>query len=175
MKLPSLLLVSLATAGLPLSAQADISVGISADIRLGRAAPPPPPEIIIVEPVGPPGPPPWSSSPHRRTYTYYYYPGSDVYYRTDSHLWFYLEGRDWRSSAHLPDFVRVDFGRAVPLQLDDDRPYVYHQKVVAYYPPDYFTRVKFKDGHDNRPDDHGSKDKQGHDNNGKGKDKDKKH
>jgi len=178
MKLPTLLLVSLAAAGLALSARADLlNLDISADIRIGRAAPPPPPEVIIVERVGPPEPPPWSAPPHQhqRVYAYYYYPGSDVYYRTDSHTWYYIEGRDWRSADRLPDYVRVDFGRAVQLQLDNDRPYVYHQKVVAYYPPDYFTRVKFKNGHDNRPDDHGKKNNPGHDDHGKGKSKDKKH
>lgn len=182
MKLKPLLLFSLA-AGLALSAQADLNLDISADIRIGRAAPPPPPEVIVIERVGPPGPPPWAAShPRQHAYAYYYYPASQVYYRPDTHLWFYLDGRTWRTAARLPDYVRVDFGRAVPLTLENDRPYSYHQKVVAYYPSNYFNRVKIKNDHNNSHDDHrdqghdnGNGKGKGNDDHGKGNDKDKHH
>lgn len=167
------LLLSLAVASLVPAARADLDVGIGVDIRLGRAAPPPPPEIVVVEEVGPPGPPPWVADHrwYRRSYGYYYYPGCDVYYRPSDRVWFYLEGGSWRFGARLPDRIRVDFGHAVSLKLESDRPYVYHERVVTYYPANYFTKVKFKNGHDNRRDDRDRDDDRR--NRGKGRDKDK--
>lgn len=179
---PKLLLpLLLAAAALAPAARADLDVTISADIRLGRALPPPPPDVVVVEDVGPPAPPPWVATHwYRRTHAYYYYPGCDVYYRPDTRMWFYLDGGNWRVGARLPDSIRVDFSRSVSLSLETDRPYVYHQKVVAYYPPNYFAKVRFRNDHDNRRDDrrdHDRDDDRGRDDRGKGrgKDKDKHH
>lgn len=176
-----IILFSLTTLVLVPAAPAQIDVGISAEIRLGRSAPPPPPEIIVVEEAGPPGPPPWVAEHrwYRRSYGYYYYPGYDVYYRPADRVWFYLDGGNWRFGARLPNNIRVDFGHAVSLKLETDRPYVYHQKVVTYYPPNYFAKVKFKNGHDNRRDDRHDRDDRGRDDDrgdrgkGHGKNKDK--
>ena len=108
----------------------------------------------MVEQSGPAGPPQWGSSHwYRRSYGYYYYPGADVYYRPDNRMWFYLDRGNWRMVAQLPTGIRVDFGRSVSLKLDSDRPYTYHQKVVSYYPSNYFAKVKFKNDRDNRRDD----------------------
>ncbi|HEY5552196.1 MAG TPA: hypothetical protein VIK52_09915 [Opitutaceae bacterium] len=149
----TVLLLSLAAASLVPSARADVDVRIDAEIRIGRALPPPPPEVVIVEQVGPPGPPPWSRGRwYRRSHAYYYYPGSDVYYRPSDRVWFYLDGGDWRFGARLPDGIRVDFGHSVSLKLETNRPYTYHREVVAYYPPTYWSKVRFKDRRDNRVD-----------------------
>lgn len=147
-----ILLFALAALNLAPAARAQLEIGLSAEIHLGRAAPPPPPEIVVVEDAGPP---PWAADHrwYRRSYGYYYYPGCDVYYRPADRVWFYLDGGNWRFGASLPDRIRVDFGQAVSLRLETDRPYVYHQKVVAYYPANYFAKVKFRNGHDNRRDD----------------------
>jgi hypothetical protein len=159
MKMKFLVLLGFVSTGLLSSARADLDVDV--DIRLGRASPPPPPEVIVVDPVGPSAPPPWAKPRmFHRTYNYYYYPEANVYYRADNHTWFYLEGRGWRSARQLPPGLRVDFGRSVALRLDSDRPYIYHDRVVAYYPPGYFSRVRFKDGrdhdrHDGPDHDHG--------------------
>lgn len=156
MKATPILLLSLATLLAPL-ARADINI----DIRLGKAPPPPPREVTVIEHVGPTAPPPWADT-HRsaRAHAYYFYPGSEVYYRPDNHTWFYLEGRSWRSSPHLPDGIRVDFERGVPLSLDTDRPYTYHEKVVTYYPSNYWAKVKFREEQrrDDRRDDHRDRD-----------------
>ncbi len=139
-----------AAAGLP-AALAQVDVTVSAEIRLGRVLPPPPPEVVVVDEVGPPGPPPWAETHwYRRSHAYYYYPGCDVYYRPDDKVWFYLEGGTWRVAAQLPTNIRIDFGRSVSLTLETDRPYVYHEKVVRYYPANYFAKVRFKNAHDNR-------------------------
>ncbi|HEY8993785.1 MAG TPA: hypothetical protein VIM71_03795 [Lacunisphaera sp.] len=168
-------MLSLTAVSLAPAARADLNVDITADIRIGRALPPPPPEVVVVEEVGPPGPPPWAHTHwYRRSHAYYYYPGFDVYYRPADRVWFYLDGGTWRIGAQLPTSIRVDFNRAVPLTLESDRPYVFHEKVVTYYPSNYFAKVRFKEDHDNRPghfddrrdrDDHHDHDK------GRGKDK----
>jgi hypothetical protein len=167
MKTRSLFLCCLIAAGTAATTQAQIDVNLSAEIRIGRALPPPPPEVIIVEQVGPPGPPPWAPAHGRRGHDYYYYPGRDVYFRPADRTWFYLESGNWRFGAHLPTTIGVDFGRAVSVQLDTDRPYLQHEKVVAYYPPNYFSKVKIKGGKDSQPDG-GNGDKPG-----KGQDKNK--
>ncbi len=145
MKPNPLLLLALASGVLLPAARADLDI----DIHLGRAAPPPPPEIVVVDPIGPTAPPPWAKPrAFHSAYDYYYYPEADVYYRADTHTWFYLDGRRWRTARQLPADIRVDFGRSVSLRLDTDRPYTYHDRVVAYYPRNYFTRVRYRD-HDN--------------------------
>jgi hypothetical protein len=123
-----------------------VDVSVSADIHLGKVPPPPPPEIVVVE-AGPPGPPPWAPAHGVRHHrSYYYYPGYDVYYRTDDRVWFFLDGGTWRSSVSLPANIRVDFRQAVPLTMETDRPYHYHEKVRTYYPANYFTtQVRMKD------------------------------
>jgi hypothetical protein len=151
----SLLLVAFVSAAFLPAARADIDI----DIRLGRASPPPPPEVVVVERIGPEAPPPWTKPrAFHSTYSYYYYPEANVYYRADTHTWFYLDGRNWRTVRQLPPGIRVDFGRSVALRLDSDRPYTYHDRVVAYYPPTYFSRVRFKNDRDN----HGRNDGPGH-------------
>lgn len=148
-----LLLPCLAAAAMAPAARASVDLAISAEIRLGRMPPPPPPEVVVVEPVGPAEPPPWAKARwYRRSYAYYYYPGYDVYFRPADRVWFYLDRGTWRFAAQLPTAIRVDFGRAVALTLESDRPYTYHDRVRVYYPETYFTKVKFKHDSDRRPD-----------------------
>lgn len=150
----SILLLSVAAASFLPAARADLDVGITAEIRLGRALPPRPPEVVVVEEIGPPGPPPWAARHwYRRNHAYYYYPGYAVYYRPADRMWFYLDGGTWRLGARLPGHIHVDFDRAVSLNIESDRPYVYHERVVTYYPSNYFTRVKIKSRPDHRRDD----------------------
>lgn len=170
----SILLLSVAAAGFLPAARADLDVGITAEIRLGRALPPPPPEVVVVEEIGPPGPPPWAARHwYRRNHAYYYYPGCDVYYRPADRVWFYLDGGAWRIGARLPGSIRVDFDHAVSLNIESDRPYIYHERVVTYYPSNYFSRVKIKSRHDNRRDDDRD-DREDHDNRGKSRGKGRK-
>ncbi|MFI5336612.1 MAG: hypothetical protein ACHQ5A_07500 [Opitutales bacterium] len=163
MKPRFILPLMVAAAALVPVVRADLSVGLSADIRLGHALPPPPPEVVVVE-SGPAEPPPWAESHwFRRSYAYYYYPGCDVYYRPSDRVWFYLDGGTWRAGAQLPTGIRIDFDHAVSLSLETARPYIFHEKVVAYYPANYFARVRIKHGRDrhadrkedDRDDDHG--------------------
>lgn len=179
MNTKTFVLLGLVVASLSPAAKADLDIGVSAEIRLGRALPPAPPEVVIVEEVGPGGPPPWAKTRwYRRNHAYYYYPGGDVYYRPADRQWFYLEGSNWRFGTRLPDHIRLDFGRSVFLNLESDRPYVYHNDVVRYYPGHYFTKVKIKsapnhasDRAEDRRDHARDRDDRG---NGKGRNKEKK-
>lgn len=177
------LLFSLLGAALIPAAHAGVDLSISADIRLGHTPPPPPPQVVVVEQTGPHGPPPWAPGHwYRRNRAYYYYPGCNVYYRPGDHMWFYLEGSNWRAGVQLPSIITIDFSRSVSLTMETDRPYVYHDKVVAYYPSGYFAKVKIKDDNrgshfdDRRDDDHPGKgwgkDKHDKSNKGKGKNRD---
>jgi len=154
MKLKYPLLVALAAAVFVPAARADLSIDlVFSDIRLGRTLPPPPPEVVVVQQSGPSNPPPWTQTRPRwnqRNHNYYYYPGTDVYYRADNRTWFYLERGSWRSASQLPPGIRVDFGQSVSLSLIGDRPYAYHRDVVAYYPANYFSRVRYRNERDNR-------------------------
>ena len=174
---PTLALLALALAvGGAASARADqiFDVNIAADIRLGRRPPPPPPPVVVViEEPAPRGPAPWERARwYQRNQGYYYYPGGDVYYRPDDHVWFYQERGEWRTARNLPEFVRVDFNHSITLTMATDRPYIYHQQVVARYPANYFgVRVRLRDeGPRNRDDDHRGpdRDKDDHDR-GRGK------
>ena len=155
MNLKSILLLSIAASSFLPAARAGVNLDISADIRIGRALPPPPPEVVVVERIGPAEPPPWARRHwYHRSYAYYFYPGANVYYRPADHVWFYLDGGNWRFGVRLPDPIRLDFGRAVSLTLESDRPYLFHDRVITYYPPNYFTRVKIRNERDERREDH---------------------
>jgi hypothetical protein len=142
MKIP----VPLFFISLVLACSAHGAVDVSVDIHLGKVLPPPPPEVIVIEQGPAHGPPPWAPAHgFRRKHEYYYYPGADVYFRPADRVWFYLEGRDWRFGASLPTSIRVDFAHSVPLAMDSDQPFKFHQDVRSHYPADYFvTKVKVK-------------------------------
>ncbi len=162
-----IILVSLTLAALAApAARADL---LDIDIRLGRRSPPPPPAVVVVvEDTGPRGSSEWERRRwYQRPQGYYYYPGGDVYYRQADHVWFYQEHGQWRSGRNLPDYIRIDFNRSVTLMMATDRPYTYHQQVVARYPSNYFgTRVRLRDD-DRRDRDNDHRD------NGRGNDHDR--
>ncbi|MFT3869546.1 MAG: hypothetical protein QM715_13915 [Nibricoccus sp.] len=131
--------------------RADVSLSVSADIRIGKVPPPPPPVIEVIDAPQPKGPPPWAPAHgFHRNHTYYFYPACDVYYRPDDHMWFFLEGGAWTATVRLPDRLEIDFSRSVPLTMETDKPYVHHEAIVAHYPKDYFRKVKIKS--EGRPD-----------------------
>ncbi|MFA6959268.1 MAG: hypothetical protein WC205_00790 [Opitutaceae bacterium] len=142
------------------SARADVGGSLSVEIRIGKALPPPPPEVVVVEESGPPGPPPWAAHRwFRRERVYYYYTDGNVYYRPADRTWFYLDGGEWRMGVNLPDRIQFEVGHSVRLTMETDRPFIYHEQVVAHYPSGYFNKVRIKGDHDDAP----------------GKDRDRKH
>jgi hypothetical protein len=158
-------------AGFP-AARAEVSGSVSVEICIGKALPPPPSAVVIVDAPERHGPPPWAPShwlsPKR---AYYYYPDCYVYCRPPDRIWFYRDGNEWRAGAGLPGRIDFDLRHSVALTMETDRPYIYHEKVVTYYAPDYFQRVKIKEDHD-KATDHDKGDGPGSDN-GKGNGKKK--
>ena len=83
-----------------------------------------------------PGPPPWAPAHGRRAkYRYHYYPDSHVYFDISRSLYFYPSGAIWRMSASLPGGVHIDVNSYSVLDMDADRPYLYHGDVERRYPP----------------------------------------
>jgi len=173
-----LLTLTLAAITAP-AARADLLDNIIVDIRLGRRAPPPPPAVVVVVEDSDHdhrGSSEWERRHwYQRQQGYYYYPGGDVYYRQADHVWFYQERGRWRSGRNLPDYIRIDFNRSVTINMATDRPYMYHQQVVARYPSNYFgTRVRLQDDdRRGRGDDRRDHDRdRDHENRDKSKDRD---
>jgi hypothetical protein len=84
------------------------------------------------------GPPPHAPAHGYRAkhhYKYRYYPSRSVYFDTGRGLYFYLKGRNWEVGASLPSNLRVGLGDSVSIELDTDKPYIYHADHVKKYPP----------------------------------------
>jgi hypothetical protein len=89
-------------------------------------APPPPLEH---------GPPPWAPAHgHRAKHQYNYYPESNVYFDVHRSLYFYNHGGAWQASVSLPSGIHINTEH-VSLDMDTDRPYLYHSEVEKRYPP----------------------------------------
>jgi len=82
------------------------------------------------------GPPPWAPAHgYRAKHHYYYYPGPQVYFDVGRKVYFYPFNGGWRVSAALPVGIHIDAHGYQVLDMDTDRPYVYHSGVVKKYPP----------------------------------------
>jgi len=84
------------------------------------------------------GPPPHAPAHGYRAkhqYHYRYYPSRSVYYDTGRGLYFYLKGDDWEVAASLPSSLKVGLGDYVFMELETDKPYIYHTEHVKNYPP----------------------------------------
>jgi len=72
---------------------------------------------------------------YRAKHKYRYYPSRSVYYDKGRRIYFYLKGDNWEVGASLPSSLRVELGDSVSIELDTDRPYIYHSDHVKKYPP----------------------------------------
>lgn len=63
---------------------------------------------------------------YRAKYRYHYYPEVNVYFDLDRSIYFYWDS-SWHSARVLPHGFSLS-GRAVFLELDQDRPYKYHKE-----------------------------------------------
>ena len=72
---------------------------------------------------------------YRAKHHYRYYPSCSVYYDSGRKLYFYLKGDNWEVGASLPSSIRVGLGDYVSMELETDKPYVYHADHVKRYPP----------------------------------------
>ena len=82
-------------------------------------------------------PPPWAPAHGRRAKArhYYYYPGSEVYFDGVRRMYFYVEAGTWLMAPRLPSHIHIDINSHVSVELDGDKPYVYHNETVRKYPP----------------------------------------
>lgn len=138
MKKISLLLIFALVFGLYFISGCTLSIG---ERRVAVQSPPPPPP----PPPSKPAPPPWAPAHgHRAKYHYYYYPECQVYFDVGRRIYFYYQGGGWQVAASLPSGIQLVAGEYVSLEMDVDRPYVYHEHVVKYYPPKHFKKNKGK-------------------------------
>lgn len=82
------------------------------------------------------GPPPHAPAHgYRAKHHYRYYPSCSVYYDSGRKIYFYLKSDNWEVGASLPSSIRVRLGEYVTMELETDKPYVYHADHLKRYPP----------------------------------------
>ena len=81
---------------------------------------------------------------YRAKHQYRYYPSRSVYYDTDRRLYFYIKGDNWEVGASLPNHIRIGLGDSVKIELDSDKPYIYHSEHVKKYPPEQMKKKNKK-------------------------------
>ena len=74
-----------------------------------------------------------SSSGFVKHYLYYYYPSSNVYYSVDRKMYYYLEDDNWKICAFLPSDLNKRLDEYVRLELDTQKPYIYHKQHIAKF------------------------------------------
>lgn len=80
------------------------------------------------------GPPPWAPAHgYRAKHRYTYWPNSEIYRDDSRGTYFYYENGGWRSGAKLPGRFKT-VGDSVILEMDDDMPYKWHDKVKNKHP-----------------------------------------
>jgi len=72
---------------------------------------------------------------YRAKHQYRYYPSSNVYKDIERGVYFYLKGDKWEVGASLPLPIKEGLGESVSLELETDKPYIYHNEHVKQYPP----------------------------------------
>lgn len=80
-------------------------------------------------------PPSWAPAHGYRAkqHHYVYYPRHEVYYAPSSQLWFWLDGRQWRTGADLPSRIVVAGLPGMSIVLGTERPYEMNTYVVRHY------------------------------------------
>jgi hypothetical protein len=109
-----------------------VFAGGSINIQLGKGSDSDQPKYVKNNKNG--GPPPHAPAyGYRAKHQYRYYPSNSVYYDTGRGLYFYLKGDNWEFGASLPSNFRVGLGDSVSIELDTDKPYLYHAEHVNKY------------------------------------------
>ena len=81
---------------------------------------------------------------YRAKHQYRYYPSHSIYYDTGRKLYFYIKGDKWAVGASLPNRIRIEVGNSVNIELDTDKPYIYHSEHAKKYPPGQKKKKKKK-------------------------------
>lgn len=102
--------------------------GTCCSVKAHRVKAGPPPRISA-------GPPPWAPAHgHRRRFRYRYYPSVQVYFDIDRGLYFFLHMGRWYCSPSLPPGIKLERDFVI-LEMETDRPYLFHHEVLRAYPP----------------------------------------
>jgi hypothetical protein len=93
---------------------------------------------VVLEERGPgakqSGPPPWAPAHgHRAKHVYQYYPAVGVYYDVSTRMYFYLNGGTWQVAASLPPSIAIAGIESVSVELETDKPYLYHDKNLEQF------------------------------------------
>ena len=65
---------------------------------------------------------------------YVYYRDHDIYFATETTVYYWREGNDWRSASELPETYRTYITRGgVNIELDTQKPYERNESVIAHY------------------------------------------
>ena len=92
---------------------------------------------------GKPGPPPWAPAHgYRAKYRYQYFAACSVYFDLGRNVYFYMSGERWVMAASLPTGICVNFDNPVVLDMETDKPYVWHSEVVKRYPPGQLKKAE---------------------------------
>jgi len=125
------------------SLSADVFAGGSINIQWGKGSKSDNREVTKKhKKQGPPAHAP--AHGYRAKHQYRYYPVRSVYYDTGRGLYFYLKGGNWEVGASLPSSLRVGLGDSVSIELDTDKPYLYHADHVKKYPAGQMKKKKHK-------------------------------
>lgn len=81
---------------------------------------------------------------YRSKHVYRYYPSSCVYHDADKGLYFYLSGSNWQIAASLPHDLSVRLGSFVSMEMETDKPYIYHDQHKKQYLPGQQKKKKRK-------------------------------
>ena len=76
-----------------------------------------------------------SNQVNTKKYFYRYYPSCSVYYDIHRRSYFYFEDDNWKLSASLPGNLERKLGDYVKIEMDNDKPYLDHDKHVKDFPP----------------------------------------
>ena len=71
---------------------------------------------------------------HRQKYSYRYYPSCAVYYDIHRRLYYYHEDDNWKKSASLSRNLERKLGDYVKIEMDNDKPYIDHDKHAKKFP-----------------------------------------
>jgi len=115
---------------LPLSGCLLTAQGGPGRVIYSDSAPPAPPAMRH-------GPPPHAKAHGLRAKHHYrYYPDTGVYFDTGRSVYFYLDSYGaWRMAVSLPQFLKVQLGDNVTIEMDTDRPYSEYPAHKKKYPP----------------------------------------
>lgn len=79
---------------------------------------------------------------YRARHQYRYFPTASVYHDAGRGVYFYLSGSNWQVAASLPMELRARLGDSVSIEVDTDRPYIYHDQHQRQYPPGKMKKAK---------------------------------